>query len=413
MQLSISREGRIGNVTLGAIDRDGQAEGTGEAVAAGGALQEELDAFLAFASGGVLLWHDPDGAFEGALGGLSLPDDVTLVREGTSSRFELLCRVNDLAADETLLLYRARRHRVERSDWLADVEAYADCFSPEAEPPVARAAVEEPAERRQEPAATAPAPGVELDQDWYSLAAFRAALGITDEDALLAEASARGYALFPDCALRRTWGSPAAYYRTLLAPALVSYDSLPTALRAAPSFATFLAGAMAAGEVLEYDDETWITTAGLAELEITSGDLDAFARQATERAIGSGIPQFTVPWLRANVTGVALMDYGLADCFYESALLSRRRSVSRGHLAGRRIFADSRAQARGRDLVESIVRAEVSLDLEDLLEILRNDYGISVQRAQIVALVRQTGLFYSPELGRVYRDHDQFVREVE
>lgn len=172
MQLSISREGRIGNVTLGAIDRDGQAEGTGEAVAAGGALQEELDAFLAFASGGVLLWHDPDGAFEGALGGLSLPDDVTLVREGTSSRFELLCRVNDLAADETLLLYRARRHRVERSDWLADVEAY-------------------------------------------------------------------------------------------------------------------------------------------------------------------------------------------ADCFYESALLSRRRSVSRGHLAGRRIFADSHAQARGRDLVESIVRAEV------------------------------------------------------
>lgn len=226
IQLSISKEDRIGNVTLGAIDRDGQTKGAGEAVTAGGALQEELDAFLAFSSGGVLLWHDPDGAFEGALGGLSLPDDVTLVREGTSSRFELLCRVNDLAADETLLLYRARRHRVERSDWLADVKAY-------------------------------------------------------------------------------------------------------------------------------------------------------------------------------------------ADCFYESALLSRRRSVSRGHLAGRRIFADSHAQARGRDLVESIVRAEVSLDLEGLLEILRNDYGIPVQRAQIVALVRQTGLFYSPELGRVYRDHDQFVREVE
>lgn len=376
-------------------------------------LQGELDAFLAFASGGVLLWHDPEGAYEGVLGGLSLPGDVTLVREGSASRFELLCRVNDLAADETLLLYRVRRHRVERGDWLADVEAYADCFAPEAEPLIALAAVEEPAERRQEPVATAPAPGVELDQAWYSLAAFRAALGVTDEDALVAEATARGYALFPDCALRTTWESPAAYYRTLFSPALVSHDSLPTALRAAPSFKTFLAGAMAAGEVLEYDDETWITTAGLVELEIASGDLDAFARQATELAMRSGVPQFTVPWLRASATDVALMDYGLSDCFYESALLARGRSVARGHLGGRHIIAASHVRARGRDLVESIVRAEVSLDLEDLLEILRKDYGIPVQRAQLVALVRRTDLFYSPELDRAYRDHDQFVREVE
>lgn len=376
-------------------------------------LQGELDAFLAFATGGVLLWHDPDGAFADSLSSLSLPSDVALVREDELSRFELLRRVNALAPDETLLLYRDRRHRVERDDWLADVEAYAECFSPEAEPSVPQAAVDNPAEGRPELTVSAPTPKAELDQDWYSLVAFRTALGITDETALSEAASAHGYALFSDCALRAAWKSPAAYYRTLFSPPLVPRDSLPEALRAAPSFTTYLSGAMASGKVLEYDDGAWITPAGLAELDISSEDLDGFARQAVERAAASGVPQFTVPWLRANATGVPLMDYGLDDRFYESALLSRRRLVTRGHLGGRRIFAEPHTQARGRDLVESVVRCEASLNLEDLFDILRDDCGVPVQRAQLVTLVRQTSLFYSPELDRVYCDHDQFVREVE
>ena len=378
-------------------------------------LQGELDAFLAFATGGVLLWHDPDGAFADSLSSLSLPSDVALVREDELSRFELLRRVNALAPDETLLLYRGRRHRVERDDWLADVEAYAECFSSETEPSAPQTVVDNLAEGRSELAAPAPAPmpKAELGQDWYSLATFRTALDITDETALSEAALAHGYALFSDCALRAAWKSPAAYYRTLFSPPLVVRDSLPEALRAAPSFTTYLSGAMASGKILEYDDGTWITPAGLAELDISSEDLDGFARQAVERATASGVPQFTVPWLRANATGAPLMDYGLDDRFYESALLSRRRPVTRGHLGGRRIFAEPHTQARGRDLVESVVRSEASLNLEDLLDILRDDYGVPVQRAQLVTLVRQTSLFYSPELDRVYCDHDQFVREVE
>lgn len=380
-----------------------------------GGLQGELDAFLAFATGGVLLWHDPDGAFADSLGALSLPGGSMLVRESELSCFDLLRRVNALAPDETLLLYRAGRHRVEQDDWLADAEAYAECFSPEVEPYMSPASItdEEPVEMQTKLASFALVPEVELDQDWYSLVTLRSLFGITDEAVLSVAVSAYGFRLFPDCSVRTTWKSPAAYYRTLFSTPLVAHSSLPEALRAAPSFTTYLVGAMAAGEVLEYDEETWITAAGLVELEIAPSDLDAFVQQAVECAMRSGVPQFTVPWLRANATEVPLMDYGLADCFYETALLSRKRLVKRGHLGGRRIFAEPHTQARGRDLVESVVRVAASLNMEDLLDVLREDYGIPIQRAQLVTLVRQTSLFFSPELDRVYRDHDQFVREVE
>ena len=381
-------------------------------------LQDELDSFLAYAPGGVLLWHDPDGTHAAALGTLALPPDASLVRETNVPRFELLHRVNALAPDETLLLYRRRRHRVEADDWLADVEAYAACFSPDAET-TAEGHTPEPSEAvapaAQETAACEQRPLPTLSGDWYSPADFRAALaavGVAEGDVGVT-AERLGFRVFDDCVLRATWSSPAAYYRTLFGAAIVAQDSLPEPLRDAGSFRTFLAGAMAAGTVLEYGDQDWITPAGLAELDITRDDLDAFVRDAVASSVEAGIPQFTVPWLRSHASGLALLAYDLEDCFYESVLLSRRALASRGHLGGRRIFAEPHAQARGRDLVESLVRSELSWDAEELLDVLRDDYGIPIQRAALVALARKTDLFFSPELDRMYVDHDQFVREVE
>ena len=130
-------------------------------------------------------------------------------------------------------------------------------------------------------------------------------------------------------------------------------------------------------------------------------------------SVSAGIPQFTVPWLRANATGIALLAYDLSDTFYESALLSRKRFCTRGHLGGRRIFAEPHTQARGRDLVASLLMRESSLDFDELREILVDEYGIGITVTQLVQLIRTTNLFYSPELNRVYVSHDQFIREVE
>ena len=94
-------------------------------------------------------------------------------------------------------------------------------------------------------------------------------------------------------------------------------------------------------------------------------------------------------------------------------LLSRKRFATRGHLAGRRIFAEPHTQARGRDLVESLLRQEASLDLDELFDIIHDDYGIGITRVQLLQLVRAAKLYYSPELDRVYVNHAQFIREVE
>lgn len=398
-------------------------------------LQQQLDDFLAFATGDVLVWHDSSRAAHELGRRLDLPDDVRLYVEADTPRFELICALNSIAPDERAFVIRTRRHRVEEDDWLADIEARAESFEPDLaglspvdiEPPATPSDPTIPEEhvRDIELSAETEHAGqelqttpIELADAWYTREAFRDALEragivVSSADEIAVTAAAAGYALFADCAICGDHDSPAEYYRTLFAAPLVTHDSLPKDMLSASSFKSYLSGGQAAGAIFDYDNDTWITTAGLQELEINKADLDVFAKESVAASVGAGIPQFTVPWLRANAAGITLLAYGLSDIFYESVLLSRKRFCTRGHLGGRRIFAEPHTQARGRDLVASLLEREGSLDIDELREILTEEYDIGITIPQLISLIRTTNLFYSPELNRVYVSHDQFIREVE
>lgn len=379
---------------------------------------------LSTSLGNIVVWHDPDGTWSDLVSELELPDGARLIQETEGARLALLQEIYALAPDEQVVLYRRRRARIEGDDWLADVESYASQFEPEGLDDDAQAD-----ETDQRPDDVREVAGLDdadvtrikdgLDRDWYTPQSFDDAVRTSCEKANRAEAARElkpwqlGFRSFGDCVLSNKWRTPGEYYATLVSSPLVPMSSVPEEIRSAPSFSQFVSSSIMSGTLLPYDSETWITPAGLRELDITRDDLDAFVRDAVASSVEAGIPQFTVTWLRSHAPGLVLLDYGLEDCFYESVLLSRRGLASRGHLGGRRIFAEPHAQARGRDLVESLVRSELSVDVEGLLDILRDDYGIPVQRASLVALVRKTNLFFSPELDRVYVDHNQFVREVE
>ncbi len=433
-------------------------------------LQQQLDSFLSYATEDVLIWHDPTGVAPQLIELAELPSDVILYVEQDMSRFELLCSLNDIAPDERALVIRNCRRRIEENDWFAGLEARADCFEPDLNdlPRNERSVVNrtlhalqrerdearwaEDARRKHEEKAqrkaanrqawrrshygvdtpgqheSAPAqtntvnaenarPKLNLTEAWYTRDAFLAALseaGIAlapeGEDSATREA---GYSLFNDCAIRGSLSSPTEYYRTLFTAPLLSHNELPEELRASASFKSFLASSQMAGSIFEYDEETWITPSGLQALEIERADLDAFAQQAVSKSVQAGMPQFTVPWLRAFAADIPLLGYELSDAFYESVLLSRKRFATRGHLAGRRIFAEPHTQARGRDLVESLLRQEASLTMDELFDIIHDDYGIGITRVQLLQLVRAAKLYYSPELDRVYVNHAQFIREVE
>lgn len=369
-------------------------------------MREQLDAFLATAQGDVLLWHDAAGFFADVVGWLGLPGDVRLAREDLGSRFELARALNDIAPDERILFYRTHPEVIEDKDWFCDLEARCASFHPTA----ALEAVELPGQDEVESSReTSPVPVAALpilSDDWYPTEKFTAlAEGFSAEQL--------GFRPYADCFVRDNFGSLWEYYDSLFVESLVGIDSLPAGLRETQSFRTYTYQRSQKGTLFSYDDETWITPSGLAELEIGQADLQAFVDGAVAASKAAQQDCFTVPWLRHNASGLSLLQYDFDDCFYESVLFCCGDRISSGLLSKKRIFAAKGKGARGRDLARSIVSCAGSLSVEDLLDELSGSFGIGLPRGQLITLSRKAGLFYSPELDRIFLDHQTFIDGVE
>ena len=379
-------------------------------------LQRELADYLSATSQCLMLWHDLEGRYESLVTSLALPAGTTLLDERKVSRFNVKLAINSLAADERVVIYRLRRRRIEESDWLSDVEAFAECFSPEEEE------VQEAGPEATPPSSDTVAPtstllkDYVLKDDWYTVEEFEGAVEELSIDPSLYEGKVQpwqlGFRKYDDCVLRSTWRSPASYYLSLFDGPLAGAE-IPDKIKGTGSFRRFASGGILNGTFYAYDEGSWITRAGLGELGISETDLDTFADSLARHYRSAEISQFTLSSIKNETSDGSLLSYGLCDCFYESVLVSRRDYVESGSLCGKRVFAPKGIPTQGRALVASLVLAEQSIDLEVLLDMLREDYGIPLQRTQLLQLLRATDLFYSPELDRVYIDHDQFVREVE
>ena len=407
-------------------------------------LSEQLQMAFDTTSGSILLWHDVGGAYADVVERVLLPDDVVLIREDVAGKFETIRAVNELGFDERALFYRSSPCVVDANDWFADVEASAESFVPEAHveaietrevvadidecgsvSAVEHAAVTTSAHSRlpideHVDGVTGGVIAVEpnhpdLDEDWYLLSQFAELAGCSPDETLKLELFAyqTGFTLYADCACRGRGVSQTDFYLSLMHGAIVEHDSLPQSMLNCMSFKNMVYRAIRSGDLLDYDESSWITRDGLDELDIRDADLRSFALDAIERGADDDTPYFTVPWLRRCASELPLLEYGLSDAFYESVLLSQEDLLGHGHLVGIKLFAPRGHPMRGRDFIQAVVGREISIDIDDLVDLLLEEYGVAVPRAQLIQIIRKSDLFYSSASERVFVSHDQFVLEVE
>ena len=402
-------------------------------------LQQQLDALFAMAPGRIVLWHDAEQRYVALLPELTLPEDVVLLRDDDEGTFDVLRAVNDLEVDERALFYRTVPGAVRDGDWFADVEAYAVSFYPvedagesagrdalgddavdaarifDDDTLAMEAAIDLP--RDEVAALVSPSFSFNsrLESDWYSIAEFAelCECGPGDREALARAAWNAGYDLYADCVVSRRFATQRDYYDSLFESPLVMQDDLSPALLGCRSFGQYVYQANYAGKIFDYDDSTWITLAGLAELDISQTDIDTFVREALACCEDDGTPYFTEPWLAQEASSIEFFNYEMSRLFYESVLVSQSDVLAHGKFAGVRLFAQRGQPVKGRDFIAALVRRELSVDVDELVDILAEDYGIKLPRGQLLSLARKARLYYSKDHDRLYKDHDQFILEVE
>lgn len=434
-------------------------------------LQACLATFLEYCAGDVILWHDANGACEPLLEGLALPSDVVLVREDALTCFELKERVCDLAPDERLLVHRARLAGVRADDWLADVEALGDDFDLALFDAADFEGLEPPRRGEQEGAGAAPCrdgaseadgrashegaagefedgaqahgPGGDkpgagesgagepserepilvadgfdtlaraLARDWYAEDAFRAAVAavMPDQSELPLDILARqtGFRVVGTSVLRRRFRTLASYFDSLFSGLVVQEGDLPDGLASDREFKAWLQQRRQTMSIVPCGPGEWLTRRGLGELGITSGTVREFYEGARRACLADGARRFTVRWLRRHAPGLELLNYYESDELCEAALLAQGSPFVAARVCKVRVFSLPPESPKGRYLVADLVGGQAPLALDDLVDELADEYGISCSRAQATSLVRASGSYLRQGSNRVYESYEQFL----
>ena len=258
--------------------------------------------------------------------------------------------------------------------------------------------------------------GSMLTKNWYSLDQLEgifASVCLGDNSALnSATLWTLGYTLYSDCAIRSSWDNLYSYYSSFFERPLVLKESLPEEIASSRSFVAYLWHQQKDLELLEYDEDTWITRKGLDALEIPLLDLRCFHDDVLSWCASNNEPYVTASFVRVQCPGLPLFSYDFADEFYSSVLCSFAKTGTSFSVRGTKVLALGDAEPSINGLLRHIVTSLGSAYVNDLERIILERYGIALDRNRIRERARKTNLYYASLIDRFYKNYDQFLSEV-
>lgn len=162
-------------------------------------------------------------------------------------------------------------------------------------------------------------------------------------------------------------------------------------------------------DIVEFAKFKYIRIEKLEEQGIGKQDLINFCISACEFMNGR---YFTVHSLLRNGFTHKLFDLGFDDYFYTS-LLNHYSELCHMRIGSRTstLFCENNT-ANIRDFIQTVIYQKGSIDIFDLLDYLDSEYGIVTDRYKLVSWIRESELYYSETMEKVYLNYDQFFEEV-
>lgn len=76
------------------------------------------------------------------------------------------------------------------------------------------------------------------------------------------------------------------------------------------------------------------------------------------------------------------------------------------------ILRKSKTSLTMSDLIEQIVYDYRKIDIYDLIDFLRETYGIRSEKHKILEMIREKDLYYDEIMEKVYIDYDEYFEEI-
>lgn len=167
-------------------------------------------------------------------------------------------------------------------------------------------------------------------------------------------------------------------------------------------------------EIVEFSPRQFINIRRLNGLGIAKEQLSAYCQ--TVAAYYDKGDFFTIASLRQDGFVHELDELGFEDWFYSSILLEDREHFSYQRVGEKtsvtRLFRRGKCNIVMGDFFCWLVGKYQKIDFYDLMDLLRERFGILISREKILETIRCTELYYDSIMDTIYVDYDAYFEEV-
>lgn len=163
-------------------------------------------------------------------------------------------------------------------------------------------------------------------------------------------------------------------------------------------------------EIIEFLPQQYINIRKLKEKDITIEKLKDYT-EAIGKIYDIG-EFFTIYSLRKKGFVHELDDLGFDEWFYSSILLENKELFSYQRIGGNRLFFRGKGEIQIGNMLRWILENKVKLDLYDLINLLKNDFNITIPKEKLLEIIKGTDLYYDTIMETVYIDYDTYFEEI-
>lgn len=162
-------------------------------------------------------------------------------------------------------------------------------------------------------------------------------------------------------------------------------------------------------DIVKIENDMYITAKKLSEAGVSKEDLFDFRNQATLLAPEG--KYFTLHTLQKAGFMHSLEELGFDSIFYERILWTAPniRTIT---LAAGYIFLITNNEISLIDFIHSIVEERISINLYELQDYVKDTFKITLDTSKITALVRDSEMYYSDDMCKIYIDKKTFYEEI-
>ncbi len=123
-------------------------------------------------------------------------------------------------------------------------------------------------------------------------------------------------------------------------------------------------------------------------------------------------PYITVRYMMNHGYTNILSSLGFSD-FFCSSILKNSRKMNFFKLGDSIVFNEIKESSSDKtEFVISMISPSLSIELDDVVDVMKNDYGIFVGREQVVDFIKESSLYYDKTMDKIYINKDCYYDEL-